>query len=141
MKLFDVPSVSESESVSRGGRVFRKATDMVPKKAFDYSKARQWAPEADFNNLETFYPSEVEKHGVIPQEQLLELYEKYLNLWLEKMPTSKKLQDEGRKNMLWGVFGSYQKDWEMRPGNGGGLPITPYYQGLPPQRETFRALP
>jgi glutamate-1-semialdehyde aminotransferase len=112
MKLFDMPAVSESQSASRGGRVFRKATDMVPKTAFDYSRARKWAPNADFNNLETFYPSEVEKHGVLPQEDLWALYEKYLQLWLDKMPTSKKLQDEGRENMLWGIFGSYQKDWE-----------------------------
>jgi hypothetical protein len=112
MKLFDMPAVSESQSASRGGRVFRKATDMVPKTAFDYSRARKWAPNADFNNLETFSPSEVEKHGVLPQEDLWALYEKYLQLWLDKMPTSKKLQDEGRENMLWGIFGSYQKDWE-----------------------------
>jgi|GEM_PF-1098365 glutamate-1-semialdehyde 2,1-aminomutase len=112
MRAFDIPAVEDGHSAKRGDRTFRTASDMVPKKEFDYSKARRWAPNADFNDLSTFYPSEVEKHGVIPQEQLLELFEKYLGLWLEKMPTSKKLQDNGRKNMLWGIFGSYQKDWE-----------------------------
>jgi glutamate-1-semialdehyde 2,1-aminomutase len=112
MKLFDVPAVTESASASRGGRVFRKTSDMVPNKPFDYSHVKKWAPDADFTDLASFYPVEGEKHGVIPQEQLLALYEKYLHLWQEKMPTSKKLQDAGRKNMLWGIFGSYQKDWE-----------------------------
>jgi glutamate-1-semialdehyde 2,1-aminomutase len=112
MRVFDVPAIEEGQSVKRGGRTFRVVSDMVPKKAFDYSRARRWAPTADFNDLSTFYPTEVEKHGVIAQEKLLALYEKYLGMWLEKMPTSKKLQDNGRKNMLWGIFGSYQKDWE-----------------------------
>jgi len=112
MRVFDVPAIEEGQSVKRGGRTFRVVSDMVPKKAFDYSKARRWAPNADFNDLSTFYPSEVEKHGVIAQEKLLALYEKYLGMWLEKIPTSKRLQDNGRKNMLWGIFGSYQKDWE-----------------------------
>lgn len=112
MSQFDTPKTVNGNTMSRGGRVFRKPSFMASAKPFDYSKARKWAPAADFNDLGTFYPSEVEKHGVIPQAELLELYEKYLGMWLEKMPTSKKLQDAGRKNMLWGIFGSYQKDWE-----------------------------
>lgn len=112
MSHFEQAATVDGATYSRGGRVFRKSSSMASGTPFDYSKARNWAPNADFNDLSTFYPSEVEKHGVIPQAQLLALYEKYLGLWQEKMPTSKKLQDEGRKNMLWGIFGSYQKDWE-----------------------------
>ena len=37
MKAFDIPAVNESASASRGGRVFRKASDMVPSTPFDYS--------------------------------------------------------------------------------------------------------
>ena len=74
MKLFEIPATTESTSASRGGRVFRKNSDMVPAKPFDYSKVQKWAPAADFNDLASFYPVEGEKHGVIPQERLLELY-------------------------------------------------------------------
>jgi len=109
---FAQAAVETDAGMARGGRVFRKSSPMAATKPFDYSRARKWAPQADFNDLATFYPSEVEKHGVRPQEELLALYEKYLGLWLDKMPTSKQLQEAGRKNMLWGIFGSYQKDWE-----------------------------
>jgi glutamate-1-semialdehyde 2,1-aminomutase len=112
MTNFEQVATNDKDIHARCGRVFRKNTDMVSSKPFDYSRARKWAPNADFNDLQTFYPSEVEKLGVIPQARLLELYEKYLGMWQDKMPTSKKLQDAGRKNMLWGIFGSYQKDWE-----------------------------
>jgi glutamate-1-semialdehyde 2,1-aminomutase len=112
MSHFEEPATTEGNAMIRGGRVYRKPSTMASGKPFDYSKARKWAPTADFNDLATFYPSEVEKQGVIPQEQLLELYEKYLGMWLDKMPTSKKLQEKGRENMLWGIFGTYQKDWE-----------------------------
>ncbi len=109
---FAQAAVETDAGMARGGRVFRKSSPMAATKPFDYSRARKWAPQADFNDLASFYPSEVEKHGVRPQEELLALYEKYLGLWLDKMPTSKQLQEAGRKNMLWGIFGSYQKDWE-----------------------------
>lgn len=109
---FCQPAQQTEEGLVRGGRVVRKASDMASAKPFDYSRARKWAPNADFNDLSTFYPSELEKLGVRPQEELLGLYEKYLGLWQDKLPKSKEMQDAGRKNMLWGVFGSYQKDWE-----------------------------
>jgi glutamate-1-semialdehyde 2,1-aminomutase len=112
MNHFQQPARVEGDAYFRGGRVFRKASALVSDKAFDYACARKWAPDADFNNLASFYPSEVEKFGVIPQDQLLALYEKYLALWQAKMPESSRLQMAGRENMLWGIFGSYQKDWE-----------------------------
>ncbi|MEH6549332.1 MAG: aminotransferase class III-fold pyridoxal phosphate-dependent enzyme [Pseudomonadales bacterium] len=108
---FDTAARETDAGWERGGRIFRKRSAMASQKPFDYSAAHKWAPNADFNNLETFFP-EHEERGVLPQEQLLALYEKYLGMWLEKMPTSKKLHDAGRKNMLWGIFGTYQKDWE-----------------------------
>lgn len=109
---FNTPAQETAEGHTRAGRVFRKNSDMAPNTPFDYSKARKWAPNADFNDLASFYPSELEKSGVRPQEELYALGEKYMELWQAKMPTSKKMQDAGRKNMLWGIFGSYQKDWE-----------------------------
>jgi len=111
-KLFEQKATQQGDNFVRGGTIFAQPSQNVTKKPFDYSKARKWAPNADFQDIATFYPSEVEKFGVLPQEQLLALHEKYFNLWQDKMPTSKKLQDEGRKNMLFGIFGSYQKDWE-----------------------------
>jgi glutamate-1-semialdehyde aminotransferase len=108
---FTQPATNSPDATVRGGRVFRKKSPMASSKPFDYSRARKWAPDADFNNLATFYP-EHEARGVLPQEQLLALADKYLDLWQEKMPTSRAMQDKGRKNMLWGIFGSYQKDWE-----------------------------
>ena len=108
---FTQPAASSPDATVRGGRVFRKKSAMASSKPFDYSRARKWAPDADFNDLATFYPQH-EARGVLPQEQLLALADKYLDLWQAKMPTSKAMQDKGRKNMLWGIFGSYQKDWE-----------------------------
>ena len=94
---FAQAAVETDAGMARGGRVFRKSSPMAATKPFDYSRARKWAPQADFNDLATFYPSEVEKHGVRPQEELLALYEKYLGLWLDKMPTSKQLQEAAAK--------------------------------------------
>lgn len=111
-RIFETPAQQTEEGQTRGNRTFRKRSPMAPSKPFDYSNARKWAPNADFNDLGSFYPSEGEKHGVIPQQQLLALSEKYMALWQAKMPTSQKLQQAGRENMLFGIFGSYQKDWE-----------------------------
>lgn len=111
MSFFNQPATQQVDKHIRGGSVFRQNSDMASSKPFDYSKAHKWAPGADFNDLSTFFPQH-EERGVIAQEKLLALYEKYLGMWLEKMPTSKKLQEAGRKNMLWGIFGTYQKDWE-----------------------------
>ena len=58
--------------------------------------------------------------GVRPQEEIWALYEKYLDLWQKAMPTSKKMQDAGRKNMMWGILGAFQKDWET--------PILPFVE-------------
>ena len=111
-QLFEQKATQQGDNFVRGGTVFAQPSQNVTQKTFDYSKARKWAPNADFQDIASFYPSEVEKFGVLPQEQLLALHEKYFTLWQQKMPTSKKLQEEGRKNMLFGIFGSYQKDWE-----------------------------
>ena len=110
--LFSTAAVETENGVMRGGQVFCKPSAMASTKPFDYSAARKWAPDADFNDIATFYPSEIEKFGVRPQAELLELYEKYLGMWQDKMPTSKKMQDAARQNMMWGIFGTYQKDWE-----------------------------
>jgi len=112
MNLFNTAAIEDEQGMVRGNRVFATKSDMVPQKPFDYSKAHKWAPDADFKNLETFYPFEIEKHGALAQAQIWELHEKYQKLWLDKMPTSKKMQDAGRENMMFGIFGSYQKDWE-----------------------------
>jgi glutamate-1-semialdehyde 2,1-aminomutase len=111
-ELFEIPANTTNEESSRGNSVFRKPSSMASNKPFDYSRARKWAPNADFNDIASFYPSELEKQGVLPQEQLLALNDKYMELWLAKMPTSKKMQEAGKKNMLFGIFGTYQKDWE-----------------------------
>lgn len=110
--IFATPARQEQGRWIRGGRVFRKRSPMASAKPFDYSRARKWAPNADFGDLSTFYPSEVENLGVRPQAELQALAEKYLALWQARLPISKKLQDAGRKNLLWGIFGTYQKDWE-----------------------------
>ena len=109
---FNTPAQESPDGYVRGGSVFAKASEMASPKPFDYSKARKWAPNADFNDPESFYPSEIEKRGVLPQAKVNELAEKYMGMWQAKLPTSKKLQDEGHKNMLFGIFGTYQKDWE-----------------------------
>ena len=109
---FSTPAVwAPDDTGERGGRVFRKHSSMASTKPFDYSRARKWAPKVEFSDPSTFYPSEVENHGVRSQEELLGLFGKYFGLWQAKMPTSKKMQDAGRKNLLWGIFGTYQKDW------------------------------
>ncbi|MBW2243511.1 MAG: aminotransferase class III-fold pyridoxal phosphate-dependent enzyme [Deltaproteobacteria bacterium] len=109
---FSSPAVWESDDTGeRGGRIFRKRSSMASSNPFDYSQARKWAPKADISDPSTLYPSEVEHHGVRPQEEMLGLFGKYFALWQAKMPTSKKMQDAGRKNLLWGIFGTYQKDW------------------------------
>jgi len=112
MSNFNSAATTDGASSLRGGRVFRKVSPMASSRPFDYSHAHKWAPGADYSDLSSFYPKEVEKYGVISQDDLLNLYFKYFELWQQKMPTSKKLQDAGRTNMLWGVFGSYQKDWD-----------------------------
>lgn len=117
-RIFETPSHRAEECHKRGNRIFRKSTDMVPNKSFDYSNVRKWAPNADFKDLGSFYPSKGEGLGVIPQAELQELSEKYLELWQAKLPVSKKLQDAAKKNMLFGVFGTYQKDW--------GTPVLPF---------------
>lgn len=115
---FNTPAHQDGYQVSRADRVFCKPSNMASSQPHDYSQAHRWAPEANFFDFTSLYPSQIEKHGVLPQAQLLELHEKYLALWQAKMPTSASLQQKARKNMLWGVFGSYQKDWHT--------PILPY---------------
>ena len=111
MKLFNKKTEETEAGYIRGGKAWGKASDMAVS-SIDYTSARRFSPNFDFMDPESQYPSELEKQGVIPQATLLELHEKYFTQWQESMPTSKKLQEEGKKNMLFGIFGSYQKDWE-----------------------------
>lgn len=111
MGLFDKKTEEAGASYVRGGRVWGKASDMAVQ-SFDHSAAQKWSPDFDFMDDSTHYPSELENFGVIPQGQIISLHEKYFKMWQEKMPTSKKLQEAGKENMLFGIFGSYQKDWE-----------------------------
>ena len=111
MKIFEQKAQESDNGYVRGGRVFATASGNAVQ-SINYDKARKWSPHFDFMDENTHYPSEVEKHGVLPQEKILELHAKYFAMWQAKMPTSKKLQEEARGNMLFGIFGSYQKDWE-----------------------------
>lgn len=82
---------------------------MVTQKAFDYSHAHKFAPFADYKDLGTFYP---QHQSVISQEKLLALAEEQMGQWMANTPKSAEMQEEGRKTMPFGVFGTYQKDWE-----------------------------
>lgn len=85
-------------------------SDMVSKKPFPLEQARKWAPNADPSDLSTIFPA---LPGVRPQTELLELAEQHMTQWMEvKTPKSKAMQAEAKKHMPWGVFGTYQKDWE-----------------------------
>lgn len=97
------------EGNSETAKGHKATTDMVSQKPFDYSTARKYAPQADFSDLSTFYP---ELPGVIPQEQLLALAEEQMNQWQGKLSKSAEMQARGKKHMPFGVFGTYQKDWE-----------------------------
>ena len=61
-RTFETPAQQTDQGHARGNRTFRKHSPMAPSKPFDYSSARKWAPNADFNDLGSFYPSEGEKH-------------------------------------------------------------------------------
>ena len=73
MKKFETKMQETEEGYVRGGRVWAKASEMGVK-SIDYSAARKWSPNFDFMDETTHYPSEVEKHGVLPQAKLLELH-------------------------------------------------------------------
>lgn len=86
-----------------------KTSSQASQKAFDYSHARKFAPEADFTNLETFFP---QHPNCISQEKLLELADEQMSQWQDKLTKSGEMQSRGKQHMPWGVFGTYQKDWE-----------------------------
>ena len=69
--LFTTKAKITKEGHERAGYLFRKSSKLVPSTPFDYSKARKWAPNADFNDLTTFYPSEIEKYGGTPSRRNL----------------------------------------------------------------------
>ena len=53
-KLFEQKSTQQGDRFVRGGTVFSQPSQNVTQKPFDYSKARKWAPNADFKDISTF---------------------------------------------------------------------------------------
>ena len=82
---------------------------MASQRPWDMAQARKWAPNVDATDFTTIFP---QLEGVISQEKLLELANEQLDQFMAKTQQSKKMQEKGKKHMPFGVFGSYQKDWE-----------------------------
>jgi len=74
---------------------------MASQRPWDMAQARKWAPNVDATDFTTIFP---QLEGVIPQEKLLELANRELDLFMAKTQNSKKMQEKGKAHMPFGVF-------------------------------------
>ena len=82
---------------------------MASSRPWDMRQARKWNPDVDPTDFTTIFP---QHDSIVSQEVLLERANQELTEFLAKTEKSRQMQEAGKKNMPWGVFGSYQKDWE-----------------------------
>jgi glutamate-1-semialdehyde 2,1-aminomutase len=82
---------------------------MASSRPWDMTQARKWAPTVDATDFTTIFP---QHPTVVSQEILLERANQELTEFLAKTDKSRQMQEAGKKNMPFGVFGCYQKDWE-----------------------------
>ena len=106
-----VTSAEDVRDAAQGSMHSTQAVEspMASSRPWDMEQARKWSPNVDPTDFTTIFP----KHAnVVSQEKLLERANQELTEFLAKTETSRQMQEAGKKNMPFGVFGCYQKDWE-----------------------------